>query len=381
MNMRGTIESNHSNILSKIETIGRAINILETFDLTTVNSTTRDKFKYITGIYNEMKENYEMEVVGVLSKYYDIHNLEETEHNDDMSDIYGMFITSNNYIGKLSQCMKFVEDLHSYIKCYSNNKDDKSKSSELIILIKKFKISIISTQIAEIKYDICVCGGNMKLFPNSSELVCIVCGEVSMLYGTVFEDMPCYNQEGQSSRHGYYDPSRHCKFWVYRIQAKENTEIPKTIVDQLTYCINRDGIKDCRRLLCSQLRVYLKETHNTEYNDHVPLIRKIITGIAPPQLASEELRNLYNLFDKSVNSFDTVKPCAKSNTMYYPYIIYKILDLVVDNGLRKKKILECIHLQSRETLITNDNIWESICKITPGLMYRPTDSNDQMIDN
>ena len=86
------------------------------------------------------------------------------------------------------------------------------------------------------------------------------------------------------------------------------------------------------------------------------------------------------MFDKSVNSFDIVKPVDKSNTMYYPYIIYKILDLIVKNGVRKKRILECIHLQSRDTLITNDNLWECICAILPGLNYRPTDRNDQKID-
>jgi hypothetical protein len=100
----------------------------------------------------------------------------------------------------------------------------------------------------------------------------------------------------------------------------------------------------------------------------------------PPQLTHGELRQLYNLFDKSVNAFDVVKPADKSNTMYYPYIIYKILDLIVSNGMRKKRILECIHLQSRDTLIANDNLWECICATLSDLEYRPTDRNDQKID-
>jgi hypothetical protein len=391
MSKGGTIEINHSNFLVKLDTVGNAIEILKKYDMSAINIVICDKFKYIINIYDNMKDSYEMEVVDMLSEYYD--NDSESDpfiknNKNTIADIYGMYITSCNYNGKLSQCMTFIETIHQHIKNKSSGPkkkgesktEDKKNVSELTVLIKKFKRSKISTSMSEIKYDACVCGTKMKIFPNTSELVCPTCGKVLILYGTVFEDTQFYNQEGQRSKHGCYDPSRHCKFWVHRIQAKENADIPKTCIDQLIYCIKRDGILDCRRLLCSQLRLYLKETHNTDYNDHIPLIRKIITGIVPPQLTHDELRQLYNLFDKSVNAFDAVKPEDKSNTMYYPYIIYKILDLVISNGMRKKRILECIHLQSRDTLISNDNLWECICATLHDLEYRPTDRNDQKID-
>jgi hypothetical protein len=98
----------------------------------------------------------------------------------------------------------------------------------------------------------------------------------------------------------------------------------------------------------------------------------------PPQLTRDETRQLHNIFDKCVNEYENVKPIGKRNKMYYPYIIYKILDhIITKNGIRKKRILECIHLQSRDTLITNDNIWEKICENIDGVDYKPTDKNDQ----
>lgn len=373
MSKGGTIEINHSNFLSKLDTLGKSLEILEKQDLQSINIITRNKFKYIVKIYNDIKDSYEMEVVGVLSEYYD-DTSQSRGNKISMADTYGMDITGDNYNGKLVQCINFVETIQKHTM-------NKSVSDDLSDLIKNFKRSEISTTIKEINYDNCVCGSKMILFPDTSEMVCPTCGKVLILQGTVFEDTQFYNQEGQRTKHGCYDPSRHCKFWVRRIQAKENADISKKCIDQLIYCIKRDGIVDCRRLLCSQLRSYLKETHNTDYNDHIPLIRKIITGIVPPQLTNEELRQLYNLFDKSVNMFDTIKPEDKSNTMYYPYIIYKILEIIIENGMRKKRILECIHLQSRDTLITNDNLWECICNNLPDLKYIPTDRNDQKIDN
>ena len=372
MSKNGTIEINHSNLLSKLDIVGQSIDILKTYDLSIVNIVTYNKFKYVVSIYTGMKNKYEIDVVDVLSDYYD----DEQHNKNNIADSYSMYITSDNYNGKLDQCMNFVEAMYEHLK---NSVDYNNDISIIGILIKKFKHSKIYTNMKEIKYNICVCGAEMKIFPDSSELICPVCGKVLILYGTVFEDTQFYSQEGQRSKHGCYDQSRHCKFWVHRIQAKENTDIPKHCIDRLIYCIKRDGIINCRRLQCSQLRVYLKETRNTDYNDHIPLIRKIITGIVPPQLTYEELRQLYNLFDKSVNAYDAIKPDNKSNTMYYPYIIYKILDLIIKKGLRKKKILECIHLQSRDTLISNDNLWECICNTLTGLKYKPTDRNDQKI--
>jgi hypothetical protein len=371
----GTIEINHSNFLSKLDTVGQSINILKTYDMTTINIVTINKFKYIVGIYDSMKNSYEIDVVDVLSDYYD--DTIESDNKNIMADNYGMYITSDNCNGKLIQCMDFIEAIQEHFQTVNKNVE---KEDNLLSLIKKFKRSKISTFISEIKYDICACGVKMKMFPITSEMVCPTCGKILMLYGTIFEDTQFYNQEGQRSKHGCYDPSRHCKFWVHRIQANENADIPKNCIEQLIYCIKRDGITDCRRLLCTQLRFYLKETHNTDYNDHIPLIRKIITGIVPPQLTSDELRQLYNLFDKAVNAFDVVKPSDKSNTIYYPYIIFKILDNIITDGMRKKKILECIHLQSRDTLITNDNLWEGVCGVLPDIIYRPTDRNDQKIN-
>lgn len=123
--------------------------------------------------------------------------------------------------------------------------------------------------------------------------------------------------------------------------------------------------------------MYLKELNSTDYNDHIPLIRKIITDKSPPPLKEKEIRKLYNYFNKAVDAFDIVKLPTQSNTPYYPYFIYKIIDQILENGLRKIKILECIHLQSRETLISNDKTWKKICKVVEELNYKPTDRNEQ----
>ena len=350
--------------------------------------------------YRGLRDGYETGVVRGLSRYYEVGGGGGEEQ-------YVNYVVGEDYMGRLRRCMGFVGAVMEHMRervrgggggdisggrqgggdagswgvasgVEGRGEGDEALVEKLRRLVARFKEGGVGG-VGEVEYDVCGCGATMQVFPSSSEMVCPECGSVSVLHGTVFEDTQYYSQEGQRSKHGCYDPSRHCKFWVQRIQAKEKAEIPSRCLEQVVGCVRRDMVRGCRQLLCTQLRVYLKETGNTEYNDHVPLIRMMITGVAPPQLTQEETRRLYNMFDKAVNVFDAIKPTDKSNTMYYPYIIYKILEFMLEEGGRKRMVLECIHLQSRDTLISNDEMWEKICGEVGEIVYRPTDRNDQVV--
>ncbi len=62
----------------------------------------------------------------------------------------------------------------------------------------------------------------------------------------------------------------------------------------------------------------------------------------------------------------------KYNSPYYPYIVGKILYDLLPCGIRKRQILECIHMQSNTTLISNDQLMKIICIHVPELKYTPT---------
>lgn len=381
MDVDGTIETNHSNILNKLDTVGRLIDLLLTYDFqTNINLIAHKKFMVIVDTYEHIKYNYETEVIDVLTKYYDNTVCKKNNQaNNHISDLYNMYITGNDYVGKLRQCVDFIKSVSSFI---SAGGEDDDMVVSLNTIIDQYDKAVVSTTVKHVDYDICVCGSKMNIISNKSELVCLNCGETIHMYGTVFEDTYFYNGDGNRTRRGCHESSRHCKFWVQCIQANEKTDIHRKCIERLVQCIRRDGNVDGRRLLCSQIRVYLKEIGFTGYNDHVPLIRKIITGVAPPQLKNQELKILRNIFDKAVDEYEKVKPPSKTNTIYYPYIIYKILDIILPNGIRKRRILECIHLQSRDTLISNDELWLKICNRVSVLSgkYKPTDRNDNVLE-
>ena len=277
--------------------------------------------------------------------------------------IYNYLLLYKNIILEYNLKINNTFDINNYEKLYK-------KIYQYINIYNKSKLVY---NIDEINYDICTCGHKMIIQANTSELLCIKCGEIHTLIGSVFEDSQFYNQEGNRYKHGSYDPNRHCKFWIDRIQAKENTIIEESVLEKIKNCIKKDKIENIKNISIDQFRLYLKQTNLSKLNDHIPLIKKLITGYIPPQLNHSELHILFNYFDKATKTYDVIKPKEKSNSLYYPFLIYKILDLIIKDKNKKKDLLTCIHLQSYETLIDNDKIWLQICKHNDNFVYKPTD--------
>jgi hypothetical protein len=285
-------------------------------------------------------------------------------------DIYGIL---DSYIDFINNFLLQYKDLLININVNKNSLDKFFK--KIYQLINQYKKTKLIYSIENIEYDICSCGQKMIIQANTSELLCTKCGTIHTLIGSVFEDSQFYNQEGNRYLHGTYDPNRHCKFWVDRIQAKENTIINDSVIEKIKQCIKKDKIENLKNISIDQFRIYLKQIKLSKLNDHIPLIKKIITGYIPPQLTHKELHLLFNYFDKATKIYTTIKPKEKSNSLYYPFLIWKILDLIIEDKQKKKELLSCIHLQSYETLIDNDKIWYQICKHNDKFIYKPTDKS------
>lgn len=298
---------------------------------------------------------------------------------------FNIFISSEDIYGVLDNFIDFIYNfINQYKESYSlfkilNNEFELNQFDKcikkIIQIINLYKKTKIIYNIDDIEYDLCKCGNKMIIQANTSELLCIKCGSIHTLVGSVFENSQFYQQEGNRYMHGTYDPNRHCKFWIDRIQAKENTIIENDIIEKIKSCIKKDKIENIKNISIEQFRLYLKQTKLSKLNDHIPLIKKMITGYIPPQLDHKELHLLFNYFDKATKIYNQIKPKEKSNSLYYPFLIWKILDLIIENPQKKKELLSCIHLQSYETLIDNDKIWYQICKYNDNFIYKPTDKS------
>jgi hypothetical protein len=230
-------------------------------------------------------------------------------------------------------------------------------------------------------YETCTCGAKMIVAPISSELFCPndECGEIRVLHGTVFEDYQFYNQDGQKTKHGSYTHMRHLKFWIERIQARENKEFNARDYEKINNCIKRDGVLSSV-LNCAVMRSYIKECNLTTLNNHATLLVRIKTGRLPPQITYDENVELSNKFAKMMELYDRLNPeetFDRQNKPYYPYFIYKILESMFRRNPQKIKLLDCIHLQTHATVSENDSIYMKICEASNGdFVYKPTDRSE-----
>ena len=378
--MSGTLEITNNNIVVKINSINEIITILESKHI--------DIDVKIIDDIRELTDDYTMGSVNILPEYFLISN--KIRQSDDKNEKlilhtlkntyfqeYQIFVRKESFISKLDRIINLLK------KCIKNNNFTKCVMNNIYSHIKQFENSSIDKNIKEVVYKMCNCSTKMYIDSASSMLVCKECGATKELFGTVFEDEQFYFQEGQRSKHGTYDPSKHCRFWVERIQARENTDIDPVVIKNIKECIKLDKIKNKNYISCILIRKYLRQTNNTKYNEHVPLIRKLITGITPPQLTDYEMQLIHIYFDKVIHIFDEIKPPKKTNCPYHPYFIYKIIEQILKKQTdykRKIQILSCIHLQSRETLVSNDLIWKPICGRIDDFEYIPTDRNARNID-
>ena len=194
---------------------------------------------------------------------------------EELQDIYLSCIISVNGSEELRQVIlsesivetlddifnNLVNLLEVYPKVYKfqnlSNAMNNFKNSKIILAIPKNE-----------KFNKCECGKEMEVYSSESMLRCEHCGIAKVLRGVVFEESPCYVQEGQRSKNSDYDPNGHGRRWINRIQAKSNKKIKTEDVEKIrqealrraTY-IDISGSKQIRSLnnvRCSTVRNWLK---------------------------------------------------------------------------------------------------------------------------
>lgn len=346
--------------------------ILNNFDKKTLidDSSTDYKLKNLAEKIIILKNDYNLGSIHILINYY---NNKDNKIKLNLLNKFHNFINYENFVSRID---RIVLEIKNYINSVTLEYNIKKILDHIIYLFNNFTVH---TLINKVDYNKCECDNKMDIDANISSMICKKCGLLMEITGAIFEDDQLFYQEGKRIKHGSYDPAKHCKFWIERIQACENTDIPTDIIDNIKKLIRLDKIKNKNSITCNMIRKYLRQLNNSKYNEHIPLIHKLITGIMPPQLTDNELQLINIHFDKVINIYDQIKPINKTNCPYHPYFIYKIIEQILKpniHRIRKIQILSYIHLQSRETLIYNDIVWKNICDKIPEFTYTPTDKNN-----
>lgn len=327
----------------------------------------------------KLETTYNLSVVETLNDYY-----EYPEREADVTKEYYRIIVRENIVpglDTLAQTIEYAATRLAETLVEHPGAVKKSTMSRLDAIIKRAEYAQnieITVAVQRRNYDICKCGSRMNTIPELSELHCTNpdCGLIKYIVGMVFRDENQSSQECTKPKRSGYDASRHYNFWITRLQALETVEFPQEVLAKIEYVIQMNKY-DRMSLTCSDMRAILKNplVKATSYNDHVPLLVKTFGGRPPPQLTFQENRAMSAKFNTIMRLYTKANPNG-GNRPYYPYFIYKIVEQMFKHNPEKLRLLDYIHLQSRETIMKNDRLYKKICELASpedDLEFIPTD--------
>ena len=185
-------------------------------------------------------------------------------------------------------------------------------------------------------------------------LICKLCHHCEILL--IDCDKPSFKEPPKEICFYAYKRINHFREILAQFQAKETTQIPDEVIEDLKYQIKKERI-ELKQLTNSKTKEILKKLGYNKYYEHIPFIKDMI-GIKPPHMSPELEETLCNLFTEIQEPYAKYCPDDRVNFLNYYYTIYKLCEL-----LNQRQFLPYFPmLKDREKRIEQDEIWKKICK-------------------
>jgi len=226
--------------------------------------------------------------------------------------------------------------------------------------IKIINYECVDNETIMINSDVCeFCKTDMLLNQNSGVLICSNCGIQEQVI--LDSDKPSYKDPPKEMTSFCYKRINHLNEFLAQFQAKETTEIPDDLYNEILVEIKKECIKNMADINPDKMRIILRKIKRNDYYEHIPYIINQLNGLPPPIISADVEEIIRNMFKEIQIPFEelryTVVPKRK-NFLSYNYVMYKFFEL-----LELDEYLKCFQLlKSRNKLHQQDIIWKHICK-------------------
>tara|TARA_Y100000590_G_scaffold384433_3_gene455827 strand:+ start:5699 stop:6877 length:1179 start_codon:yes stop_codon:yes gene_type:complete len=200
------------------------------------------------------------------------------------------------------------------------------------------------------------CNIEKLLYISEGKYICPKCGTEEFVL--IDSDKPSYKDPPREVSYFAYKRINHFNEWLAQFQAKESTDIPQEVYNDIIYELKKERIVDMKQITPLKLREILKKLKKNKYYEHVPHIINRLNGEAPPTISRETEEELRRMFKEIQVPFHKYCPKSRKNFLSYSYVLHKFVEL-----LELDEFLPCfILLKSREKLHQQDQIWKQICQ-------------------
>jgi len=206
-------------------------------------------------------------------------------------------------------------------------------------------------------FDTCSkCLVEMLLNNNTGSLICPKCGISENII--VDSDKPSFKEPPKEMTSFCYKRINHFNEFLAQFQAKETTDIPEDVYNEILMEIKKERITNMAYITPVKMRELLKRIRKNDYYEHIPYIINQLNGLPAPVISPEIEEISRGMFKAIQIPFEKYCPPKRKNFLSYSYIMYKFFEL-----LELDEYLRCFQLlKSRTKLHQQDEIWKNICK-------------------
>jgi len=185
--------------------------------------------------------------------------------------------------------------------------------------------------------------------------VCTLCGEVE----NALIESEVHNYKDSITEKPIYPYKRlnHLVEWLNQFQAKESTDIPNKVYDDILVEMKKARLS-ANEITVSEMRNILKKLRYNSYYEHIPHLMYKITGKPPPTLSRDVEECIKRMFKESQEPFSKFCPKERTNYLSYSYVLHKLFQILKLDEFTVYFPL----LKSREKLRLQDKIWKNICE-------------------
>jgi Poxvirus Late Transcription Factor VLTF3 like. len=200
------------------------------------------------------------------------------------------------------------------------------------------------------------CNIEQTAMQSEGSYVCKNCGEAEQFL--IENEAPNHKDAVIDKPRFPYKRCNHLNEWLNQFQAKESTEIPEEVYNNIKAELKKMKIVNVKKITIQRIRNILKKLKYNQYYEHTVFIVSRITNKSPPVLSRETEDKIKSMFKAIQEPFYKHCPSNRINFLSYSYVLHKIFQIL---GLR-----EYVHyfdlLKSREKLRIQEEIWRKICQ-------------------
>jgi len=299
----------------------------------------------------EIQEN--LELIKKEKQYF--KNEKKEYYLQNIQHIFDYFESKKNISNGLNN--EKVKSLNNFFNISSENQSVKSDDS--LNSVQSYFQNINETFIDQNNYifptDICNVCKKGELIPIEYEGI-LVCNNCSSNTKFLIEnEKPSYKEPPKEVCFYAYKRINHFREILAQFQAKETTQIPDQVLENIRFQIKKERI-DLSQITNKKAKEILKKLGYNKYYEHIPFIKDKL-GIKPPIMSPELEETLCNLFSSIQEPYSKFCPEERVNFLNYYYTVYKLCEL-----LDQKQFLPYFPmLKDREKRIEQDEIWKKIC--------------------